>query len=32
MKSTLSIKNPILIINDSDFSIQGFVQGEPLQS
>jgi len=32
LKSSFSVKNPILKINDSDFSIQDFVQGYPLQS
>jgi len=32
LKSSFSIKNPILKMIDYDFSIQDFVQGCPLQS
>jgi len=32
LKSSFSINNPILKMNDYDFSIQDLVQGYPLQS
>jgi len=32
LKCSFSIKNPILKMIDYEFSIQGFVQGYPLQS